>query len=141
MKYEGSRPICVVEKPNEYVSNHAVVGLYCFPPVVVDATRRLERSARGEYEIADLINYYMAENRAQIKHIDEKLSWKDMGTLDDLLKTSNSVAQYQNRTSQLLGSIEYTLLMNGMINKCKLRKYLINQPRSAYFNNLRSICV
>ena len=117
------------------------MGLYCFPPDVVEATRRLERSARGEYEIADLINYYMAENRAQIKHIDEKLSWKDMGTLDDLLKTSNFVAQYQNRTGQLLGSIEYTLLMKGMINKCKLRKYLTNQPKSAYFDNLRSICV
>lgn len=139
VKYEGARPISVVEKPKHYVSDQAVVGLYCFPPDVVEKTKQLKRSARGEYEIADLINLYMNENRAIVKKIDDEVSWKDMGTIDDLLDTSNFVRAYQHNNGKLIGSIEYILFKQGIISEYKLEKYLVNQPKSGYFNTLRSL--
>ena len=79
----------------------------------------------------------MIENRSIVKKIDDEVSWKDMGTIDDLLDASNFVRAYQLSNGELIGSIEHTLCKQGIISEYKLKKYLANQSKSGYFNTLR----
>jgi len=44
-----------VEKPKEYISDWALVGLYIFNDKVFDAVKRIKPSLRGELEITDTI--------------------------------------------------------------------------------------
>jgi glucose-1-phosphate thymidylyltransferase len=58
-------------------TNHAVVGLYCFPPDVFDVIGRLEPSSRGELEITDVNRHYAKEGRLDVVQVEGW--WEDAG--------------------------------------------------------------
>ena len=58
-------------------TNHAVVGLYCFPPDVFDVIERLEPSSRGELEITDVNRHYAKEGRLDVVQVEGW--WEDAG--------------------------------------------------------------
>jgi glucose-1-phosphate thymidylyltransferase len=58
-------------------TNHAVVGLYCFPPDVFDVIDRLEPSSRGELEITDVNRHYAKEGRLDVVQVQGW--WEDAG--------------------------------------------------------------
>lgn len=76
----------IVEKPKKFVGDHAVVGLYIYPSDVFDIIPTLKKSARGEYEVTDLNNYYLREERGEIKKI--RGFWSDAGTHNSLLDSA-----------------------------------------------------
>ncbi len=55
--------LSIEEKPTHPKSNSAVVGLYMFDNSVFNKIDTLEPSARGEYEITDLCNIFVSENK------------------------------------------------------------------------------
>ncbi len=58
-------------------TNHAVVGLYCYPADVFDVIERLEPSARGELEITDVNRHYASEGRLDV--VEVRGWWEDAG--------------------------------------------------------------
>ncbi len=50
----------IEEKPERPGSNFCVTGIYCYDAQVFDVIRTLERSGRGELEITDVNNHYVA---------------------------------------------------------------------------------
>ena len=79
----------VIEKPKIPPSNLAVVGLYKFDCHAIEYTRSLSKSDRGEYEIADLINAYVSENRCAMITCDSASDyWLDTGTIEALTSAS-----------------------------------------------------
>jgi len=68
----------IEEKPENPQSNHAIVGVYIFDDTVIDKIETLEPSARGEYEITDLISLYIEESKCVNIQIDGW--WIDAGT-------------------------------------------------------------
>ena len=58
-------------------SNHAVVGLYCYPPDVFDVIAELEPSGRGELEITDVNRHYAEKGRLDVVQVDGW--WEDAG--------------------------------------------------------------
>jgi len=85
---------CIVgieEKPKEPRSNLAVIGVYFYDDDVFDIIRTLEPSLRGELEITDVNNAYLA--RGDLTHEVLEGWWGDAGeSIDALLKVSNLVA-------------------------------------------------
>ncbi len=57
---EDGRVLRIVEKPEQPPSRYAVTGIYCYEASVFDVVRRLEPSGRGELEITDVNNHFIA---------------------------------------------------------------------------------
>ncbi len=88
----------VVEKPQEYVSNQAVVGLYTFTSNCVEVAKNIQPSKRGEIEIVDVINKITEKELLTIQNVDSRM-WFDVGTFDSLLACANLIATYKTRTN------------------------------------------
>lgn len=86
----NNKAIKIVEKPKEFLSDYAIVGFYIYDNRVVGVAKNLKPSERGETEIVDLHNWYLARGELDVKII--KGEWIDAGTFDSLLKASNFIA-------------------------------------------------
>jgi glucose-1-phosphate thymidylyltransferase len=87
---EGDRIVRIVEKPVVPMSNYAVTGIYMYDERVFDYCRDLKRSERGELEITDVNNAYIA---AGDLHYDVLSGWwTDAGQFESLFRASQLVA-------------------------------------------------
>ena len=81
-KIESGKITQLVEKPKEFVSNYAVTGLYFFSPVFFNYFRNTKPSARGEYEIVDILNQYREADT--LSYLIYGGRWTDAGTPESL---------------------------------------------------------
>lgn len=79
----------IIEKPKNPPSPYAVTGLYLYDHQVFDLIRALTPSARGEYEITDVNNVYLA--REQLGCTIIKGWWSDAGTFESLQRANDLV--------------------------------------------------
>jgi glucose-1-phosphate thymidylyltransferase len=87
----GDRIVGIEEKPAAPKSNYAVTGIYMYDATVFDKVRTLVPSRRGELEITDVNNAYIAESTMSFSWLTGW--WTDAGTFDSLLRAGNLVAQ------------------------------------------------
>ncbi len=80
------------EKPAEPKSNLIPIGVYFFRPSVFDVIDTLEPSARGEFEITDLLNHYLAQR--SLAHTVLEGEWEDAGTIASLLEANQFAAEF-----------------------------------------------
>jgi glucose-1-phosphate thymidylyltransferase len=83
------RIVGIEEKPKQPKSNYAVTGIYMFDETVFSKVRELVPSRRGELEITDVNNAYIAEGSMTFSYLDGW--WTDAGTFDSLLRAANLV--------------------------------------------------
>jgi len=88
---DGKRVVRIDEKPKEPKSEYAVIGIYMYDGRVFDIIRTLTPSGRGELEITDVNNAYIARNDMTWDELDGW--WSDAGTFESLLYASNLVAE------------------------------------------------
>ena len=86
----GDRIVEIVEKPAAPVSDLAVTGCYMYEAGVFDVVAGLEPSARGELEITDVNNHYVAAGTMAYDVLPGW--WADAGTHASKLKASILVA-------------------------------------------------
>jgi glucose-1-phosphate thymidylyltransferase len=79
----------IMEKPKNWISDYAIVGLYIFDNRAIKAAKRAKPSDRGEIEITTLHNYYLKSGELRVSII--KGEWLDAGTFDTLLEAGNIV--------------------------------------------------
>jgi glucose-1-phosphate thymidylyltransferase len=79
----------IEEKPKQPKSHYAVTGIYMYDETVFSKTRTLKPSERGELEITDVNNAYIAEGTMTFSHLDGW--WTDAGTFESLLRAANLV--------------------------------------------------
>ncbi len=85
----------IVEKPQEFISNLAVVGVYMYDSQVWDVIHTLKPSNRGELEITDVNNFYVQQGT--MKHDILKGWWADCGeSIDTWLDANNLLANRQD---------------------------------------------
>jgi glucose-1-phosphate thymidylyltransferase len=92
---EGGRIVSIVEKPVHPRSNYAVTGVYMYDPSVFEKIRDVVPSGRGELEITDVNNLYIAEGRLTFAMLDGW--WTDAGTFESLLRAQNLVASMRTQ--------------------------------------------
>ena len=88
---EGDRVARIVEKPPEPESHWAVTGIYIYDGAVFDIIRGLKPSGRGELEITDVNNAYIA--RGQMGYDFLAGWWTDAGTFESLGTANRNVSQ------------------------------------------------
>jgi glucose-1-phosphate thymidylyltransferase len=89
--FDGERIVRIEEKPKQPKSNFAVTGFYIYDATVFEKIHTLRPSGRGELEITDLNNQYLAEGSLRHSVLDGW--WTDAGTFDSLLLANNLVAK------------------------------------------------
>jgi len=88
---DKGRAKTIEEKPVSPKSDFAVTGLYIYDNSVIDKTKNLKPSARGELEITDINNLYLQEGKLDVKIYEHY--WLDTGTFDTLLEAGNTIAK------------------------------------------------
>jgi glucose-1-phosphate thymidylyltransferase len=86
---EAGKAISIEEKPQEPKSNYAVTGAYIYDNRVVEIAKGLAPSDRGEVEVTDINNWYLAKGELEVAKVEGE--WLDAGTFDSLLDAGNIV--------------------------------------------------
>jgi len=89
---QDGRVVAFEEKPAQPKSNLIPIGVYLFRPSVFDVIARLEPSARGEFEITDLLNHYLRQG--SLIHTVFDGEWQDAGTIESLLEANGFAATF-----------------------------------------------
>lgn len=92
---QDHKVISIVEKPEHPKSDYAVVGFYIYDNRVVEYSKSLKPSSRGELEIVDLHNKYLEKGELDVNIIEGM--WEDAGTIDSLLRVNNLIAEKVKR--------------------------------------------
>ncbi len=126
------KAISIEEKPKHPKSNYASVGLYFYPPDVVEKARSLSPSSRGELEITDLNNLYLKEGRMSVVPMLRGNAWLDAGTPDSLMESGNFVQIIEKRQGLKIACIEEIAYRNGFIDDAQM-KVLIDELKDGNY--------
>jgi len=105
---DGERVVRIIEKPSSPPSPFAVTGIYMYDDKVFDIIRTLKPSARGELEITDVNNHYIAAGAMSWAVLDGW--WTDAGTFESLREASNLVWQYGANNPEIVPGVPHPSL-------------------------------
>lgn len=129
----------IIEKPEGFVGNLAIPGLYFFDGTASERARNQAPSKRGELEIVDLLNSYLYDGQFEYSKLARGTVWLDMGTPDGLAEASDFVRIVQRRQQIQIASLEEIALRLGYINKSQLKKILDVIPAGSYRSYLENL--
>jgi len=132
------KPQSIIEKPKKPVSDWAVTGLYFYDHNVVDITKRLKPSARGELEITDINRVYLQKKQLNVQLLSRGFAWLDTGTPDSLLDASVFIRIVEERQGLKIGCIEEVAFRMKFITKRQLEVLAksINTPYGDYLRRI-----
>lgn len=126
------KAISIEEKPKEPKSNFAVPGLYIYNNDVIDISKNMEPSARGELEITDVNKEYMKRSQLSVEKIGRGVAWLDTGTPEALLQASNFFGVIEDRQGLKVACVEEIAYARGYISFEELDKMVAEMPNSLY---------
>jgi glucose-1-phosphate thymidylyltransferase len=131
--------ISIEEKPAQPKSNYAVVGLYFYDNDVVDISRNIAPSARGEIEITDVNREYLQRGKLRVGVLDRGTAWLDTGTFNSLMQAAEFVRVIEERQGLRIGSPEEIAWREGFITDAELRALAEPLVKSGYGRYLLSL--
>ncbi len=136
---KNNKVIKLIEKPKKTRSNLAVTGLYFFDNKVVNISKKLKPSKRGELEIIDLLNYYRKSNKLKAEYIGRGGTWLDTGNVQDFNNASNYISTIENRQGLKIACLEEISLKNNWITKKNIKDAIKFYGNCDYSKYLKSI--
>ncbi len=117
---DSMKIISIDEKPLKPKSNYAVIGLYFYPNSVIEISKAITKSKRGELEITSVNNTYLNNNELNVQLLGSGYTWLDTGTPDSLLEASNFIQTIEKRQGKKVACIEEIVFNKGYINYLQL---------------------
>ena len=129
----------IEEKPQVAGPGLAVVGMYFFGPDLLDVIDQLTPSARGELEITDALNEYLASGLLECEALPRGTFWLDLGSPEALFRGSEYVRLVEGRSGYCVGCPEEAAWRLGWISASQLDDVSHAEYHSAYAVTLRSL--
>ena len=126
------RAISLEEKPQEPKSRYAVTGLYFYDSQVVDLSRQVKPSARGELEITDLNRMYLERGQLDVKTMGRGYAWLDTGTHESMLEASQFIHTIEHRQGLKVAAPEEIVWRHGWIDDAQLQRLAAPLAKSSY---------
>lgn len=136
---ENYNVLSLEEKPIKPKSHYAVPGLYYYDNTVIQRSKNLEPSSRGELEITDLNKVYLNEGKLKVELLGRGFAWLDTGSYDGLANASNFVQTIQKRTGLYISCPEEIAYRNKWISRDKLISIGKEYEKTEYGKYLLSI--
>ena len=131
--------ISIKEKPKKFFSDLAITGLYFFDKNVVNYSKQLKPSKRGELEITDLLNKYKNLKKLYADYIGRGGAWLDTGSIEDFYKTSAFVSAIENRQGFKISCIEEIALNNNWIKTSNIKDAINFYGKCDYSEYLKKL--
>lgn len=136
---KNGKAISIEEKPNSPKSQYAVPGLYIFDNKVIEISKNLKPSPRGELEITDVNKVYLEKGELYVEKIGRGIAWLDTGTPEALLQASNFFGVIEDRQGLKVACLEEIAYHKGFINKKQFIELIDSIPKSLYRTYLEKI--
>ncbi len=133
------RVLSLEEKPNYPKSNYAVPGIYFYDADVVQMSRLLKPSVRGELEITDLNRLYLERGDLHVELLGRGTAWLDTGTHDSLVEAGQFVSVIENRQGLKIACLEEIGFRQGWLTRDSLEKAIAKLGKSDYGVYLRKM--
>jgi glucose-1-phosphate thymidylyltransferase len=133
------RAISIEEKPKKPRSNHAVPGLYLYDNQVVEITKNLAPSARGELEITDVNVAYLKRGQLRVHQLSRGFAWLDAGTSSSLHEASAYVQTIEKRQGIKVGCPEEAAFRRGFLSSDELAELVAHMPNCEYRDYLHRV--
>jgi len=140
VEFDGDgRAIGIEEKPARPKTHYAVPGLYLYDSRVVEVTKSLKPSPRGELEITDVNLAYLGMGELHVEKLGRGIAWLDTGTHQSLLEASHFIGTLEARQGLKIACLEEVALRMGFIDCGKMADAIENTPKSGYRDYLLQI--
>lgn len=133
------KALSIEEKPKKPKSKWAVTGLYFYDNRCVEYAKKQKPLVRGELEITDLNQMYLADNSLDVKLLGRGFSWLDTGTMESLIDAADFVKTIQKQQGIRISAPEEIAYRMGMIDKEKLIESAEKYGKSDYGKYLKKI--
>ena len=133
------RAIDIQEKPAKPKSNYAVPGLYLYDNNVIEITKQIKPSARGELEITDVNVEYLRRGELMVEKLERGIAWLDTGTHMSLLEASHFIGTLEARQGLKIACLEEVAYRKGYIDSVQLEQIILQTPESSYRDYLEKV--
>lgn len=129
--------LSIEEKPAAPKSNYAVPGLYVYGNEVIDISKSLKPSARGEFEITDVNRTYLERDELRVSKLGRGIAWLDTGTPSSLQEANAFIEAIEKRQGLKIACLEEIAFNQGHIDKTQLQGLIEQLPTCDYATYLQ----
>jgi glucose-1-phosphate thymidylyltransferase len=109
-----------------------VPGLYLYDNAIVDITKHLKPSARGELEITAVNVEYLRRGTLRVQRLPRGFAWLDAGTSSSLHEASAYVQTIEKRAGIKIGCPEEAAFRSGIVSLAQLEAIVGQMPNCEY---------
>jgi len=133
---QAGRVLSIEEKPEKPQSNFAVTGIYVLDGTAAERAHAVRPSPRGELEITELLNGYLADGLLNVERMGRGFAWLDTGTHASLLDAGNFVRTIEERQNVKIGCPEEIAFAESWITGDALRSLAAPYLKTEYGRSL-----
>ncbi|SFL43900.1 glucose-1-phosphate thymidylyltransferase [Desulfomicrobium norvegicum] len=131
--------VSIEEKPQKPKSKYVIPGIYFYDNEVVEISKNLRPSPRGELEITDVNREYLRRGSLNVQLLGRGYAWLDAGTHESLQQAGNFVQAVQDRQGFKIACIEEIAFSKGFIDAGQLKLLAARFKKNEYGKYLDEI--